>query len=273
MVHSYDTRWAFQGQANHADFNYGTLFRSYYQALHAHNIGVDIVPPEADLSRYRLVIAPALYVLPEQAADSLRSFVQNGGMLITTARSGVKDEANAVVNRYLPGLLSEVCGVEVDEYDVQPADATIPLALALPGRETQTSQSRLWFDVLRTTTAECVATYQGEYFSGSPAITLNRFGKGQAIYVGTLGDDTLHGAVLDWALETLNIRPGLAAPSGVEVTERWQGNQRLVFVLNHADEVRGIPITRPCRDLLSGAVINENVSMPPYGVLVLQELE
>lgn len=273
IIHSYDTRWAFQIQPNHNDFNYPALFTAYYKALHSRNIGVDIVPPGVDLSRYRLVIAPALYILPNDVADSLRSFVQNGGMLITTARSGVKDEANAIVNQYLPGLLAEVCGVEVDEYDVLPADVTIPLELSLRNQETQTAQSRLWFDVLRTTTAKAVATYQGEYFSGSPAITLNHFGQGQVVYVGTLGDDVLHDTVTDWTLKSVDIHPILSTPLGVEVTERWQGNQQLLFLLNHTGEIQEVPIARPYLDLLSSAMVNEIVKMPPYGVCVLQEQE
>jgi beta-galactosidase len=271
MILSYDTRWAFQGQANHADFDYDTLFRGYYKALHSRNIGVDIVSPHADLSRYRLVIAPALYILPEETADRLRSFVQNGGLLIATARSGVKDEANAIVDRYLPGLLSDVCGVEVDEYDVQPADVTIPLEVALPDREPQAAQSRLWFDVLRTTTAQSVATYKSEYFSGSPAITLNHFGGGKAIYVGTLGDDELHDVVVDWALQSVDLHSSITAPSGVEVTVRWQGDQQLSFLLNHTAETQEVPITQPHLDLLSGTTVNEFVKMPPYGVSVLRE--
>ena len=273
IILSYDTRWAFQIQPNHNDFHYPAFFISYYKALHSRNIGVDIVPPGADLSRYRLVIAPALYILPDEAADSLRSFVQSGGLLIATARSGVKDESNAIVNRYLPGLLADVCGVEVDEYDVQPADATIPLELALPDRETQSAQSRLWFDVLRTTTAQPIATYQAGYFSGTPAITLNRFGDGQAVYVGTLGDDSLHDTVLDWALKSADLHSALSAPQGVEVMERWQGNQQLLFLLNHTGETREVLIPQRHVDLLSGTTVNEIVTMPPYGVFVLQEQE
>lgn len=269
MILSYDTRWAFQGQQNHADFSYDSLFGSYYKALHARNIGVDILPPGADLNHYRLVIAPALYVLPAEPAERLRSFVQNGGLLIATARSGVKDEANAVVDLYLPGLLADVCGVEVEEYDVQPADSTIPLELALPGRETQSAQARLWFDVLRTTTAQPIATYQAEYFSGSPAITLNRFGEGKAVYVGTLGDDALHDAVVDWALQSLDLHSAIHAPAGVEVAERWQGNERLLFLLNHTDQIVEVPVTQSYTDLLGGTTVNQSVQLPPYGVSVL----
>jgi len=270
MILSYDTRWAFQGQQNHAEFQYPALFTSYYKALHRRNIGVDIVPPTADLSRYKLVIAPAIYILPKETADRLRQFVQNGGMLIATARTGVKDEANAIVNSYLPGLISDVCGVEVDEYDVRPADLTVPLELVLPGRAAQTAQARLWFDVLRPTTSQAIARYQGEYFSGNPAITLNYFGKGQSIYVGTLGDDNLHDSVLDWALNTAGLQPVLATPEGVEATERWQGQRRLLFLLNHTEATQEVSLARACVDLLSGAVVKDNIKMPPFGVFVLE---
>jgi beta-galactosidase len=270
MILSYDTRWAFQGQANHADFRYPALFTSYYKALHNRNIGVDIVPPDADLSRYRLVIAPALYILPAATADRLRAFVQDGGMLITTARSGVKDEANAIVDSYLPGLLADVCGVEVDEYDVAPAEMTVPLELTLPGRTAQIAQAWLWFDVLRPTTSQAIASYQGEYFSGSPAVTLNRFGKGQAVYVGTLGDDNLHDILLDWAVDAAKVPSVLATPTGVEATERWQGDQRLLFLLNHTTNAQEVALDQAYTDLLSGETIKEKITLPPYGVVVLE---
>ena len=271
MILSYDARWAFQAQPNHADFKYASLFTSYYKAFHRRNIGVDIVPPKADLSRYRLVIAPAVYILPDETAGNLRSFVQNGGMLLVTARTGVKDEANAVVDSFLPGLLAEVCGVEVDEYDVRPADMTVPLELNLPDRAVQTARARLWFDVLRPTNADAIATYQSEYFSGNPAITLNRFGQGHAIYVGTLGDDALHDTLVGWALETANVHPVFVSPSGVEVVERWQGNQRLLFLLNHSEEAKDIALAHSYVDLISGASVKERVTIPPCGVFVLNE--
>ena len=270
IIHSYDTRWAFQIQPNHNDFNYSNLFINYYRALHTRNIGVDILPPDADLSRYRLVIAPALYILLDETAEKLRDFVRNGGMLITTARSGVKDEANAIVNQFLPGRLAEVCGVEVDEYDVQNGDVTIPVDVTFPNCDSQTVQARLWFDVLRTTTAQPIATYQSGYFSGTPAITLNRFGEGQAVYVATLGDDTLHDTVMDWALKVLDLHPALPAPSGVEVTTRWQGNQKLVFLLNHTGLSQEVPIAQPHLELLSGTTVNGVLKMPPYGVSILK---
>jgi len=273
LVLSYDARWAFQGQPNHADFKYPALFTSYYKALHRTNVGVDIVPPNADLSQYSLVIAPALYILTQVAADNLRDFVQNGGMLITTARSGVKDEANAVVDGFLPGLLAVICGVEVEDYDVLSADMTVPLELALPGFVSRSAQAWLWFETLRPTSAQVVACYQHEYFSGKPAITLNKYGRGQTLYVGSLGTDGLHEILVDWALETSGIRPVMSAPPGIEITERWQGDRRLLFFLNHMEVEQEIPIQQSYVDLISGAVIKDNMKIAPFGVSVLEDLD
>ena len=273
MALSYDARWAFQGQSNHADFKYAALFNSYYKALHRRNIGVDIVAPNADLSQYRLVIAPVLYVLSQDAADNLRHFVHNGGMMITTARTGVKDDANAVVNQYLPGLLAEVCGVEVVEYDVQPVDVTIPLDLTFPGFEPQIAQAKLWFDVLRPTTSRSVASYNSGYFSGRPAVTINDYGKGKALYAGSLGDDDLHDILVRWALESTGIQSEISTPPGVEITERWQGDQRILFILNHSGSTQEIQVDHTYVDLISGSVLEGSIKILPLEVFVLVEVD
>ena len=139
MVLSYDSRFAFQIQPTYPMApdqrysNYLDIFNGYYAALHRLNIDVDIISPDADVSPYAVVIAPALTVLAENTAAALTQFVQNGGVLLVTPRSGARDESNTIVNQPLPGLLAEVCGVEVDEYESLPLTSAIPLQFA--GRE------------------------------------------------------------------------------------------------------------------------------------------
>ena len=273
MLLSYDTRFAFQAQPNHNDFDYPAFFANYYTALHRRNVGVDIVPPTADLSRYRLVLAPALHVLSQDEADNLRRYVEAGGTLLATARSGVKDEVNAVVNAPLPGLLAEICGVEVDEYDALPADLDVPLELALPGLapDTQVAHAWLWCDVLTPTTAQTVARYRGEYYAGQAAITLNHFGQGQAVYVGTLGDADLIDTVVGWLVDALSVSPALKAPDRVEAVECWKDDRRLLFLLNHSDQSHEVVLPGQMTDLLTGQMMERQVSLEPKGVLILHE--
>jgi len=220
------------------------------------------------------------FSVDQNEADNLSRYVENGGTLLTTARSGVKDEANAVVDMPLPGLLADVCGVEVDEYEALPPDTKVPLKLELPGPipKTPAAQAWLWCDVLTPTTAQVVARYQasvdepGLYYAGRAAITLNRCGQGQAIYVGTLGDETLHDTVVGWLLDAASLLPTLTTPPGVEAVERWKNGQRLLFLLNHADQAHDVVLPQPSRDLLTGQLVNPQATLEPKGVMILREI-
>ncbi len=117
ILQSYDSRFAFQVQGNSAEFSYEKHLTQIYTALWKRNISVDVVSPTVELSKYDLVIAPALHVLTDDLAANLRNYVRAGGTLVVTPRTGVKDIANVVVNQPLPGLLADVCGVIVEEYD------------------------------------------------------------------------------------------------------------------------------------------------------------
>lgn len=271
FVLSYDSRFAFQVQPNNPQLSYSQEFAHWYRALHRLNIGIDIVEPTADLSRYKLAIAPSLHVMTERIAGNLERFVQGGGVLAITPRTGVKDEWNAVVGRRLPGLLSTLCGVEVEEYDSLPPDSTGALEFCLPNVAAAAPLSAFtWCDVLKPTTASVVARYTKDYYRGRAAITLNRFGNGQAVYVGTRGDDSFYATLAGWLVGLAGVRAPLAAPQGVEVSERIQGNRRLLFILNHTGETQPITLDGAYCSLLDGSShLSGAITLPPREVLVL----
>lgn len=233
MLLDYDTRFAFQIQANNPQFTYGGHFKAIYSAFHKRNVAVDIIPPDADLSKYQLVVVPALYVLSNDTAQRLTDFVHAGGTLLVTPRTGVKDVTNTVVEMPLPGLLAEVCGVRVEEYDSLPAGLTQPLAFSLSALQGKAAQVQAWVDVLAPTTAQVIASYTEDYYAGKPAITLNRSGEGAVVYVGTFGDAALYDTLAPWLLDEAGVQPGIETPAGVEVCVRGDAGRRILFVLNH----------------------------------------
>ena len=239
MVLSYDSRFAFQIQSNNTQFSYSGYFYQIYQALNMLNVPVDVVAPTDDLSGYKLVIAPTVYVLPQAAAENLEDYVKAGGTLVSGFRSGVKDEYNAVVNMRLPGLFRSVMGVSVEEYDSLTADMTQPLQFSDP---TLAGTAAIWCDVLAAESAEVVGRYTADYYAGKPAITLNKYGQGQAVYIGTHGNQRLYDTLVPWLLKLARIEAPISTPAGVELAERWHGDRRLLFLLNHTNQSQRVTV-------------------------------
>ena len=102
-------------------------------------------------------------------------------------------------------------------------------------------------------------------------MTRNRFGKGTGWYVGTVVEQTqFYDGLIAALLKDASIRPPLHPPEGVEVSIRGNGDRRLLFLLNHTEEPRIVPLPSVMRDALSGAGTGRSLTLPRLGVAVLQ---
>jgi beta-galactosidase len=274
IIQSYDTRFAFQVQANNIGFHFTEHLLQVYRALYRCRLPVNVVNPSADLSNYVMVVVPALYILDEQVAASLREYVMAGGTIVITPRTGVKDVSNMVVNLPLPGLMADVCGMKVTEYDSLPTDSRQPLEFVLSElADAPVAETRAWCDILQPETAEVVARYTQDYYAGKPAITLNRYGEGRAIYVGTFGDTPLYEGLFTWLMGLNSQQRTIVGSQGVEVAERWQGEKRIVFVLNHTTVAQAVVLETEYRNLLEPEQrCHGKTDIAPREVLVLEEV-
>jgi beta-galactosidase len=107
IMQSYDTRFAFQVQPNNPRFGYEKHIQDVYEGFYSNNIPADIISEKDPLSGYRVVIVPAMYILTEETASNLEKFAAEGGIVVFTPRTGVKDESNTIVNA------SRSCGENV----------------------------------------------------------------------------------------------------------------------------------------------------------------
>ena len=268
MVLSYDARFALEIQPHNPGFSYPDQFQALYRALHRRGVAVDVVSPTADLSPYSVVLAPNLYVLGETTAASLERFVERGGALLVTARSGVKDEGNVVVERQLPGLLANACGVVVDEYDSLPAGATNPIVLA--DASVHGAAGSVWCDILTPQGSEVIGRYDGDHYAGRAALTVNAFGAGHALYLGTVANEALLDDVIERLLTLGGVGHAPRRDDGVEITIRLQGDTAFLFVLNHSAEARTVRIDADRYRVLLGEHDGaSDLTLPPYGVAVL----
>jgi beta-galactosidase len=269
ILYSYDELWALDIQRNNPRLDYTEIVQEYYRCLHERNVGVDFVNHDDDFSKYKVLVVPLIYMVSPDLADRLARFVEEGGVLITTFRSGVKDWDNIVTDKPLPGELAELLGIEIGDYDSFYGDG-VSVRLVLDGEVIEGSADT-WCDIITSHSAKVLGTYTSEYYASEAAVTENVFGEGRAIYVGTRLDPNLIAKLVDYALSKAGVAKGLLAHSGIEVAIREKDATQLIFLLNHTAQKQTVTLPGKYTSLLSDMPISGEIELEPYGVQVLRE--
>ncbi|GAA2363371.1 beta-galactosidase [Streptomyces carpaticus] len=235
-----------------------------YAALFDRHLTVDFAHPEADLSRYPLVVVPALYLMTAEAGKNLRRYVEGGGTLVVCYFSGIVDEHDAVHPGPHPGALREVLGLTVEEF--QPLRAGEQVTLEGPDGHRLTAD--VWAETVVARGAEPVWTYADGPAAGCPAITRHELGEGTAWYVSARLDTAGLDTVLAAAGLDADIAPREELPRDVEVVCREGEGGRYLFVINHTDADTEVT-AGDGTELLTGTRVTAALPVPAGGVRVL----
>jgi len=256
IVYSYDQRYAIDIQPHHPDMTYIDHMMKYYTALHDRNVPIDFVSEKADLGQYDLVIAPLQYLMTPELEKKYKDYVQAGGNLVLTMRAGVKDSTNLCrTDGALPaGELRKLVGVEVHEYDC------LRYVLGWVLWNGQRYSCEKWSDIIKLTEAKALAVYDFEFYSGSPVITENNYGKGTVYYVGTEPGQELAAKLIDEIIKKHDIDTPGETPPGVEIAYRSTAHKDYIFVINHTGESKLISIPGDWKPYFEG----QSVNIKPY---------
>ncbi|BFV55664.1 beta-galactosidase [Kitasatospora sp. CMC57] len=261
VLHDSDAWWAMDADGlPSAELDYHGTLRRAHRALWDARVTTDFAHPEHELSRYRLVIAPALFLLSDAGAENLRRYVEGGGTLLVQHFSGAVDQRmHSRLGGYPAAPLREALGVRVEEYRPLRRDEQAVLS--------DGSYGTAWSESLRTEGAEALAAYTDGMLTGSPALTRHRFGAGVGWYLSTRLDDTGYAALVERLLRESGAGPALPGlPPGVEaVTRHAPDGRRWHVLINHRD--RAAPLPGPAHDLLTGGPADH---LPAGGCAVLR---
>ena len=166
------------------------------------NIGHD------SLANYKLVVVPADLVMDAASAAAIREYVRQGGTVLMTAFSAKVDEHGQWFETPLPGRLSDVFGLKTNAF--YRSEAGLKLEFGTESIATGAHH----FEVLEPSTATVAARFTNTA-DRSPAVTINRFGKGRAIYLATESDASVMGPVLKYIYPLAGVQPGPQTPDGV----------------------------------------------------------
>ncbi|MCI9662381.1 MAG: beta-galactosidase [Lachnospiraceae bacterium] len=272
IVFDWDNWWAAEYSAGPSKLiNYCGEVMAYYKALNEMNIAVDIIDAEkdseTDLSDYRLVIAPLLYMCKDGFDERIRSFVKSGGTFLTTFFGGYVEDHDLVVTGGYPGRLKDILGIWVEETDALPEGEEN--SFFYKGKK---YPATLLCDLLHLQGAESLASYESDFYEGMPVLTCNRMGEGKAYYVASRSDDAFYRSFLGELCEELGIEPAARTPEGVEAAVRENENGSFLFLLNHTEDETEIILQHGGTELLGGRTFEagESLRLPKAGVAILK---
>ncbi len=236
----------------------------YYRVFAEHNIPVDFIHrrdlEDGDLSQYKLILLPWSLMFTKDAAEGLKQYVENGGFVAAEARLAWNDERGYASDR-IPGMgLSEVFGVQEyevwmreEDISIQVADLNHPATSNLKGNPDMTGT--LYGASAKPVEGANVTVLANLGLTGDPAITVNNFGSGEAMLIGTFLGMANHPVLIeenvtfirglaDWANVDLNVTSSHDGHSEAPVTIRLQENEDgwLLFAINHGYHSQEIEI-------------------------------
>ena len=284
VLFSWPVWWAVEQEPRiNQSLSYIHEMMRYYRALWRRGLEIDIVAPDSELAPYRMVVAPLLRITTPDLRRRLEAYVQQGGLLVLTFHSGLTDHVDRLHMEGFPGLLQDLCGLEVEEFDVLPPTSRRSVRVVEPrGDFSGTYEAELWCDVMHLRGARALAVYTEDYYAGVPAVTEHGVGSGRVIYVGTALPKPALEALLGWAAWHQGVSRTLQVPDGVEVVRRWIAGrpcpqapgsepEPVTFVLNHNPHPVSIRLASRWHELLTGHDISGEATLPGLGVWVLVE--
>ena len=264
VIFDWENMWALddcQGYANAGKKYFETCY-AYHRQFWQRGMDCDVISPSADLSKYKIVVAPMLYLADDGIIDNLDKFVSEGGTLYATYMLGTVDENDLCRLGGIPGgKLKHVFGLTAEEIDV-----LYPSEVQHVEFNGNTYEIVDYAELLRMDTAKPLAIYADEWYAKMPCVTVNQYGKGKAIYQACRDRGDLATAIFDQVLTEIGLTSLLPdpLPHGVTAHSRTDGEHLYLFVENYSRENLAVALPQPMYNLVTGQT-EQIVALGNYG--------
>lgn len=265
IIKSFDNVWSHHIQPHSKGFDYNQLLQDYYSGFYDNNHHPHVLSIEGPLSTYPLVVMPGFNLMTEAYLTTLETYVQAGGILLTTFRSGTREWNNSMTTRTQPGYFQTLAGIELEEFDPLNSEVSVPVE-GVFGK----GQASLWCDILKPLSAETLATYAGEFYQGKTAITRNRVGKGYVYYVGCDLNPQGMASLMDYLLTYHHLQSQLGKMKGLEKVTKSSKTHTYTTLLNHTPNPIELPLTLTYSDAYTGNDLSDSVVVEGYDVKILR---
>ena len=262
---------------------YNDVVRWIYDVLYKSNIECDFLFPESDnLEQYQVLIVPALYSAPAALLERINSFVEQGGHLITTFKSGFTDENVQVRTEQQPGILSKCLGVNYSQFTF-PKDVWLKNELSDDGNTNdellEYPKSCLevsgFMELLKTDSAKVIMSYDHPAWKDYAAVTWDQYGKGTAVYIGCMTSPEALKNIIRYTYEKAGLWTAdqqaefpVIIRSGIN-----QSGVNIRYYFNYSSNERQVEYQHSKgQELLSGSAVERGalISLSPWGIAIVE---
>jgi beta-galactosidase len=270
VVFDWPSVWAANAPSLPSSLVRGTdAARAYHRVLRGVGVTADVVHPHHDLSAYRVIIVPTLYLCDDRTAAAVADAAAAGAHVVVTYFSGIVDEDDHVRLGGYPGAFRELLGVLVEEFFPLAGDETVVLS--------DGSRAGIWTERVRLTPgqgAEVVAAHTAAPLAGVAAITVRRVDAGAAWYVATALDDSSLERLLARVTTEAGVEPAAEvtparSPNEIDLTRRRGADGSWLFVLNHGHSDVSVSVSG--HDLVSDRAVEGVLTVEAGGCAVVRE--
>ncbi len=231
IVYDYDSLASFRIQRQSFLLDIQTEMNRYYKPFYDNNVSCDIIPLGAALSKYKIIILPQLIIQKEQFTKQIKEFAENGGTVVLTYRTAVKDiHNNLTLGEKIPVGLSDFAGVSVIETESLQDGQEFPI-VSCDEEKSQIGEGSVFRDMLEVSDAEILCKFGDMFYDSYPAVTKKKYGKGNVYYIACTLDENLREKIMLDIMNDNSIKTE-KTENGVEVSVRGD-KEKIKIIMNH----------------------------------------
>lgn len=283
VIYDWDNRWAIDNlQGLNDRRNYEQTCRRHHRAFWNMGISTDVNDMNQDMSPYRLVIAPMLYMLKPGVAERIRDYVYDGGNVVFTYCTGNVDESDRCFLGGFPGNgLMDVAGIWMEEVD--PLYDSDRNQIVISGEyqglfEKSSYECRDFCEIIHEKEGtEVLACYDDDFYKGMAAVTKNHYGKGNCYYIAARVEDAFLQEFYRILAEELKLGkpPVKEVKTGVSITTRCGEDKEYLFIMNYSEKEQDIHLEDSVMSLspvslLDGERVEGTIHLDKYGYQIIE---